>query len=123
MTNSFNSVYDIFDAMDECASDTKFTESLGFDAKVCEVLPCSLQEDTGVYACLPNDVNFLIAETSDLYSPHLQGEGEITVCRIETPNGEMFDQEEVEVKQLGKFDDFAEAYATFIAAVRAELSK
>lgn len=123
MTNSFNSVYDILDAMEECASDEKFTASLGFDSKRCEVLPCMLQEDMGVYVCMPEDVNFLIANSDELFSEHLKGEGEITVCRLYTPNGEMFDEQEVEVTQLGTFNDFAEAYAAFTTAVNAELNK
>ncbi|QZE59495.1 hypothetical protein MPK66_gp251 [Erwinia phage pEa_SNUABM_2] len=123
MTNSFNSVCEIFEAMNECASDSAFTKQCGFPYPKVEILQCGLQEDLGVYASMADGVNFLIADSDDLFSEHLKGDGEITVCRIETPNGEMFDEPEAIVTQLGTFNDFAEAYAAFTAAVNAELNK
>ncbi|QZE58813.1 hypothetical protein pEaSNUABM28_00256 [Erwinia phage pEa_SNUABM_28] len=119
----FDSVYDILTEMDECARDVDFTKTLGFDPIKVEILQCGLQEDLGVYACLPNATNILIADSTDLFSEHLKGDGEITVCRILTPNGEMFDEPEVEVKQLGTFNDFDSAYAAWLAAINEEIDK
>lgn len=122
-TIKFDSVIDLFTKIDECPRGVSFTERLGFDIDKVEILQCGLCDDIGVYACLPDATNILIADTDDLYSDHLKGEGEITVCLIKTPNGEMFDEPEVEVKQLGTFNDFDAAYDAFVAAINEEISK
>lgn len=119
-TIKFDSVYDLYTQIDECPRGVDFTERLGFDTDKVEILQCGLQEDIGVYASLPQAKNILIADTEDLCSQHLKGEGEITVCLIKTPDGEMFDEPEVEVKQLGTFNDFDAAYAAFTAAINEE---
>ncbi|ARW58891.1 hypothetical protein HOS33_gp251 [Erwinia phage vB_EamM_Y3] len=114
---TYTSIYEIAEAIDGGLNSEEVAQALNITASAQEILVCGLQEDFGIYVPLINDQNYLIADTDDLFSEHLKGQGAFTVCRIFTPENEMFDQEEVEVEQLGEFNDFETALAAFVSAI------
>lgn len=116
---TYTSIYEIAEAIDGGLNSEEVAQALGVTTPHRqEVLVCGLQEDFGIYAPMMNsDENYLIADTDDLFSEHLKGQGAFTVCRIFTPENEMFDEEEVTVEQLGEFNDFETALAAFVSAV------
>lgn len=124
LTMKFDSTIDMLSKFDESESEVAFTESLGLDSTRTVVRACLLRDCTGVYANFDHDpdLNFLLTEDELVYAPHLTGQGAYTVCKVLTPNGEMFDQPEVSVEHLGVFDDFDAAYSAFISAIKSALN-